>query len=158
MNFDSILGSTFTPITNRYIDISINPTSGRVVRQSVARGILRPDIVFAVDDLGSFLGTPNISRRTTTAGWFNSAALNTAVSGSLEGPGVIAPGIVIYFSDILPYTFNVPGGTDFDGGVPRAWGSFDGTDRPPVVYPVFQHPLVPQLSLEYLRSLATQRK
>lgn len=158
VNFDSILGTTFTPITNRYVDTFINPTNGRVVRQKVARAILRPDIIFAVEDADTALEVPFLYDRTTTATWNNNAALNTSIAGRIGGPGIIPPGLEITFSDVLPYTLGEPGSLDSDFPVPVAWGSFDGTDRTPVVYPVFQHPLFPELSLDYLRSLATQRR
>ncbi len=157
VNFDSILGTTFTPITNRYVDTFINPTNGRIVRQQVARAILRPDIIFAVEDVDTVLEEPFLYFRNTTAGWNNNAALNSAIAGRIGGPGVIPPGIVITFNDVLPYTLGEPGSLDSDFPVPIAWGSFDGTDRTPVVYPVFQHPLFPDLSLDYLRNLATHR-
>ena len=160
VNFDSILGTTFTPITNRYTDFFINPTNGRIVRQRVARAILRPDIIFALNDLDTSFEVPFFAFRTDTSGWSNNAAINTAIVGgnNLGGPGTITPGIVIGFSDLLPFFLNVPGGLDSDFPVPVTWGSFDASDRPPVVYPIFQHPLLPELSLEYLQSLATRRR
>ncbi len=154
VNFDSILGSTFTPITNRYTDTFINPTNGRVVRQKVARAILRPDIIFTAQDLGIILGIPVFSGRSSTANWSNNAAINTAIVGTAAGgPGVITPGIIIAFSNVLPYFDAEPGGLDSDFPIPLAWGSFDGTDQPPVVYPVFG-----DVTLDYLRNIATTRR
>jgi hypothetical protein len=160
VNFDSILGTTFTPITNRYTDTFINTTNGRLVKQKVARAILLPDIVFAVNDLDTVFEVPVFARRTDTSSWSNNAAINTAITGqqNLAGPGTITPSIVIAFSDLLPFFINVPGGLDSDFPLAVTWGSFDSSDRPPVVYPIFQHPLMPQLSLDYLRSLATKKK
>ena len=160
VNYDSILGTTFTPITNRYTDTFINTTNGRYIKQKVARAILQPDIVFALNDLDTTLAVPNGAFRTPTTGWSNNAAINTVITGlqNLAGPGTITPNIVIAFTDLVPFFLNVPGGLDSDAPIPLTWGSFDGSDRPPVVYPVFQHPLMPQLSLEYLQSLATRRK
>jgi len=159
VNFDSILGSTFTPITNRYTDLSINPTNGRIVKQKVARAILQPDIIFSLNDIGTVFEVPVFAFRTPTANWSNNVAINTGtILGNLAGPGTITPGIVISFTDLVPFYLNVPGGLDIDFPTPITWGSFDGSDRPPVVYPIFQHPLMPQLSLQYLQSLATKRK
>jgi hypothetical protein len=158
VNFDSIIGSTFTPITNRYTDLYFNPTNGRTVKQKVSRVILRPDIVFAAGDIGTIQEVPWEVSRTGTAGWSNNAALNSFVPGlNLGGPGVITPGIDVIFSDLLPFFFAISDGLDSDFPVPITWGSFDGSNRAPVVYPIFQHPLMPQLSLEYLRSLAARR-
>jgi hypothetical protein len=159
VNYDSILGTTFTPITNRYTDTFINATNGRLVKQKVARAILGPDILFALNDLGTVFEVPSLAFRSSTAGWSNNAAINTSTVGfDLAGPGTITPNILIGFTDLVPFYLNVPGGLDIDFPFPLTWGSFDASDRPPVVYPIFQHPLMPQLSLEYLQSLATRRK
>src|SRR4029453_1294328 len=130
-------------------------TNGRLVRQQVSRAILIPDIIFAGNDLDTVFEFPNLATRTDTTGWSNNATLNTALIGinNLGGPGTITPGITIRFTDLVPFFINIPGGTDADFPVPTTWGSFDGSDRPPVVYPIFQHPLMPELSLEYLQSL-----
>ena len=161
VNYDSLLSSTFTPITNRYRDSYLDPKTGRIRSQQVERVIRQPDILFAVDDLGTFQNTarPVLNFRTTTAGWSNNVALNSAVRGTgLGGPGVITPGIVIVFSDLVPYFLNdVPGTGELDGFGGFIWGSFDGSTKPPVVFPAFSHPLLPQLSLQYLQSIALHR-
>ena len=60
--------------------------------------------------------------------------------------------MVITFSDLVPYWINfVPLTSDVDA-LPTLWGSFDGSGNPPVVYPAFQHPLKPELSLSYLQN------
>jgi hypothetical protein len=164
VNFDSILGTAFTPITNRYTDLFINTTNGRVVKQKVARAILAPDIIFAVNDLDTVFEVPVFAFRTSTLQWSNNAAINTDIigfgvpGGNLGGPGVIAPNMVILFTDLLPFFLNAPGGMDSDFPLAITWGSFDGSDRPPIIYPIFQHPLLPELSLEYLQSLSTRPK
>ena len=147
-----LLGTNFTPITLRYTDRFINPTNGRAGRQSVERLVLQPDIVFGVRDLGLQFEVPVLASRTSTAGWTNNAALNSVLGPvGLGGPGTINPGIAIVFSDMSPYFLNlIEGGQDIDGFGPILWGSFDGSDRPPVVYPQF---LNGQPSLQYLRSV-----
>jgi len=163
VNFDSLLGSTFTILTNRYKDTFIS-AAGRVVSQRAERVSFQPDIVFAVGDLGTdgILALPFLTRRSSANGWSNNIALNTSVPGgalALGGPGVITPGILITFSDLVPYFANdVPGDQDSTGARGILWGSFDGTTQPPVVYPAFAHPLFPNLSLQYLQSLALRRK
>jgi hypothetical protein len=161
VNYDSLLGTTFTPVTHRYTDRYVNATTGRIAQQRVQRTITQPDILFAVGDLGTFpiTATPILSRRTDTTGWSNNVALNTQIPNSplsfLGGPGVITPGIFIRYSDLVPYFINdVPGGQDIDAFRGSIWGSFDGSDRPPVVYPVFAHPLLPNLSLQFLQNVA----
>ncbi len=156
----AVLGTNFNPITLRYTDRFINPTTGRIVKQPVERLVLRPDIIFSVRDLGLAANSPAPfpSSRTTTDGWINNAALNSFLGADgLGGPGTIVPGIEINFSDLVPYWFNFDEGTG-DAAVPDfIWGSFDGTTRAPVVYPVYQDPRQPELSLEYLQEVVLRR-
>ena len=151
----ALLGTNFSPITLRYTDRFINPINGRMVKQSVERVVLEPDIVFSVRDLGLGTVAPVTGRRTETSGWINNAALNSYPDAQgLGGPGTIVPGIEISFSDLLPYFLN-EGDLSGDSSATRGliWGSFDGTTRPPVVYPVYQDPRLPELSLEYLQEV-----
>ena len=155
----NLLGTNFVPVTLRYTDRFINPTNGRVVKQPVERLVFQPDIIFTVRDLGTVFEVPVLSARTDTSGWTNNAALNSFIGvNGLGGPGTIIPPVVISFSDMVPFFLNaIAGGQDLDAFGPVLWGSFDGTDRPPVVYPVFQHPLAPDLSLDYLRNVVLRR-
>jgi hypothetical protein len=158
VSYDSLLGTTFTPITTRYTDRYVHPTTGRIVQQRAQRVVQQPDFLFAVDDLGTspITALPFTYFATGADGWSNNVALNTQVIGAaLGGPGVITPGNLIVFSDLIPFFANdVPGGQDADSFPSLIWGSFDGSDRPPVVYPVFTHPLLPNLSLQFLQSIA----
>ncbi len=66
--------------------------------------------------------------------------------------------MVISFSDLLPFLVNFAADeTETNASPPILWGSFDGSDRPPVVYPAFPEPRAPQLSLEYLRDVVLRR-
>jgi hypothetical protein len=149
-----LAGTNFTPITLRFTDRFItNFTTYRISRQPVERLVLQPDIIFAVRDLGTVFEVPVRSLRSGTANWTNNAALNSLSPLGLGGPGTINPPVVITFSDMVPYFLNLAA---LEGDVESAlltsglWGSFDGTDRPPVIYPVYS-----DLSLEDLRDLAT---
>jgi hypothetical protein len=147
-----LLGTNFTPITLRYTDRYMNPTNGRIVKQKVERLVLAPDIIFAVRDLGTIFEIPVRSARTDTSNWTNNAALNSFVGPQgLGGPGTINPTVVITYGDMLPYFLNLAVGEgDIDAAFASGlWGSFDGTDRPPVIFPVYSG-----LSLEDLRSIA----
>lgn len=134
--YDSLLGQTFTTITNRYMDTTIS--NSRPVIQPVERIITQPDILFLASDLGLTAGfAPNLIRRTSTASWINNDAINgNALQG---GPGVIPPRVEIYFTDILPFFVNsAPGfflGEPFGGSI--LWGSFDGTTNAPIIYPAY---------------------
>jgi len=150
----SMLGTNFTPITLRFTDRFItNYTTYRVVKQPVERLVLQPDIIFTVRDLGTVFEIPVRSVRSGTANWTNNAALNSISPIGLGGPGTINPPVVISFSDMVPYFLNLAAGEgDAESALLTSglWGSFDGTDRPPVVYPVYS-----AISLEDLRNIAT---
>lgn len=153
----ALLGTNFSPITLRYTDKFINPTNGRVVKQAVERLVIRPDIIFSVRDLGVPNNgvVPFVATRTGTTGWINNAALNSFYGPEgLGGPGTIAPGIEITITDLYPYWGNSGNGSgEADGFRDFIWGSFDGTTRPPVVYPNYPDPVVPGFSLEYIRDV-----
>lgn len=155
-----LFGTNFNPITLRYTDRFINSTNGRIVKQPVERLVLVPDIIFDVRHLGNVLDTPISWGATTTAGWSNNAALRSIFGGvGLGGPGTITPPINITFSDMVPYWFNLAAGEqDIDAFPAFVWGSFDGTARTPVAYPVFQHPLFPEFSLEYIQDVVLRRR
>ena len=149
----SVFGTNFTPITLRYTDRYVS-TNARVVKQPVERLLLQPDILFQVRNLGTVLDIPVFSRRTTTANWVNNAALNSYYDGDgMGGPGTIFPPVVISFSDQVPYLVNLePGETDLEAFTGFVWGSFDGTTRPPVVYPQDS-----RMSLEFLQDVVLRR-
>jgi hypothetical protein len=145
VDFDSLIGQSFVPVTNIYTDVYIS--NGVFFAQKVQRVMTAPDIVFRAFDLGlsGNPAFPNQTRRTATAGWNNNDAINGRAPQG--GPGVITPPITIDFTDIYPFFVNDTG--DFiGGGLPDlndlnafpggAWGSFDGTTNAPIVYPEFQ--------------------
>ncbi len=141
-----LIGTNFTPITLRYTDRFItNFTTFRVVKQPVERLVLQPDIIFAVRDLGNVFEIPVRSGRSGTGNWTNNAAINSFLGPQgLGGPGTINPPVVITFSDMVPYFLNLAAGEgDLESALLTSglWGSFDGTDRPPVVYPVYPNPM-----------------
>jgi hypothetical protein len=141
--YDSLLGTTFTPVTNAYTDVLVS-TNQQFVVQPLLRAITQPDIVFSAGDLGFVaLGlSPVISTRTDTANWIDNDALNGAdeVGAFARGPGVITPQIIISFTDQLPALVSsdnaflgTPDTEDLSFNV-GYWGSFDGSTNPPVIY------------------------
>ena len=61
--------------------------------------------------------------------------------------------VVISFSDMVPYYFNfAEGETDLEAFSFGIWGSFDGSTRPPVAFPIYQ-----SLTLEYLQDVVLRR-
>jgi hypothetical protein len=150
VNFDSLIGNAFTPITNQFTDTII--TNSRPVSQVVRRIIRQPDILFVAEDLG-LVGNlvPVLTRRSTTTNWVSHAAVN-GVGGEM-GPGVITPPIRLLFTTQLPYFAHFANQfssfLDFDPTFSNrsvVWGSFDGTTNAPVVYPDF-------LSIQLLENL-----
>ena len=136
-NFDSLIGNFFLPVTNQYTDTVIS--NSRPVLQSLRRVVTFPDILFSCEDLGVVQGIPVLRNRSTTAGWQNNAALNTFGFGTGGGPGVITPGVLIAFSNRLPYIFaSDPGDVGDDETINSGvWGSFDENSEEPVLYPTY---------------------
>lgn len=134
VDFDSIIGSVFTPITNFFTDTVI--TNGIKIKRTVRLRATQPDILFVAEDLGlTDDGYPVTSRRTDTGNWQNNTALNRAGSGS--GPGNIFGPISLRFSNIGAWQLNETPSSLTEASSYRgfAWGSFDGSTNAPVVYP-----------------------
>ncbi len=157
--FDSLLGQTFTPITNYYSDVVVSSNYTMVV-QRVARGITQPDFLFVAEDLGLTQDpiSPVLTFRSGTGAWVNNDGLNGSDEQALsQGPGVIPPAIRISFSDQLPIFANttqsafldeVPGESTATGN--GLWGYFDGSTNAPVVFPVYRNISIQQLRSEIL--------
>lgn len=142
--------STFTPFTIQYTDRYIDPITFKKVSRPVERLVLQPDIIFRVTDLGTVQEVPVTASRTGTANWVNNATNNFSFPLGMGGPGVISPPVVITYGNMVPYFLNLAAG---DGDIEHfpgfIWGSFDGTDTPPVVYPI--SPTTQPLTLSDLR-------
>ena len=132
VNYDSLVGQTFIPVTNLFTDTSIS--NGLPVLQPVQRVITQPDILFLAGDLGvSTDPLPILTSRTGTGNWENNDAINGSLTQS--GPGVIRPQVRISFSDQLPFFIDIaPSQFGFLFGN-IFWGSFDGSDNPPIIFP-----------------------
>ena len=135
-NFDSLLGQAFQSVTNDYSDPYV--VNSRVVSQRVRRVINRPDIFFTAQDLGFNNGSPALITRTD--GKVSNGGINGTING--PGPGVVRGQILINFTTVLPLHFHQrgpgdPPPTEFDAltATVGAWGSFDGSDTPPIVFP-----------------------
>jgi hypothetical protein len=136
--FDNLLGNTFTPVTVRWTDRFF--ANGRINSQGVARVVTQPDIVFSAGDTGVGVLFPTIFDRTTTAGWTNMATMNGGSAGSLGGPGVINPPILMMFNDQWPVFQNSDPGNQLENPFGQSiwlYGSFDGSTNPPVLYPQY---------------------
>lgn len=155
VQYDSLLGNTFTPVTNRYYDYVI--ITNKVVRQEVQRAITAPDIVFLADHLGlvdvvvggTVTSEPALVARTDTAAWINNDALNGLTTE--WGPGVISPpggggagtnaatgSIALTFtSDLGGYLNQNPGymSEQWTYASFWRWASYDQTTNMPILYP-----------------------
>ena len=139
VNYDSLIGAGFVPVTNTYSDTVI--TNGQKVAQTLSRVITQPDILFLAFDLGVAANlVPVLASRTDTSGWINSDAINGQAAQG--GPGVIQGQVRLSFSDKLPYYINdstedpPEEGTGFKSFI---WGSFDGSTNTPTIYPLYQN-------------------
>ncbi|MDX1952135.1 MAG: hypothetical protein SFY81_08105 [Verrucomicrobiota bacterium] len=134
-NTNDILNENFITITNDYT-VSIL-TNGTFVPQRFRRVSTGPDILFSARDLGTFtdIAQPVSISRTDTSGWINNGAQGQG--GQAAGPGIITPQVTITFNKVGPGYFNIFPGfiTEADAQRTFTWGSFDGSSRPPIVYP-----------------------
>lgn len=153
VKYDSLVSQLFVPITNSYTDTVI--VNSRVVKQSLARGVTQPDLLFVAEDAGLIFNLVPVSgTRTATAAWQNNDALNGndgTAGDQFGGPGVITPTIRLSFSDQFPYWLNnspdfLNGGDDLPASA--VWGSFDENTEVPVIYPLWLN-----LTLEDLQRL-----
>lgn len=143
VNFDGLVGSTFTP-TNMffsnifYMDMSstTNPYA-QLDSTMIRRQINWPDIIFSAADLGTDSGATSPNNT-----WLNHSADNrVGTSGELAGPGVIVPGGDLEtYTTLLDVWLNQYGGPaalfEQENGRYNLWASFDGTTNDPVIYPI----------------------
>ena len=139
-DFDSLLGQTWTPVTNTYHITMV--TNNVPIVQTFYRVATRPDILFTAADL-----TPGPAAVPAA----NAVARTSPHFGpdQLPGPGIIQPLIQFTFNKVGPVflnegpfflggeitTIGVAGFTQTNSALEFMWGSFDGTTNPPVVYP-----------------------
>ena len=153
-NFDSLLGQAFQSVTNDYSDPYV--VNSKLVSQRVRRVINRTDIIFTAQDLGFNNGTATPAFINRTDGKVSNGAINGTINS--VGPGVIRGQILINFTTVLPLRYHQrgpgdppPTGFDFLSLAFGAWGSFDGSDTPPIVFP-------DGLSISDLENLVLQGK
>jgi hypothetical protein len=144
LEYDSVLGGFFNPITNTYNESVI--IGGRSVAQGIQRVLQVPDILFDGADLQGGDTTDGVF----TAGYVNIAwDNNDAINGLAgnDGPGTVSAssgggaGFIVTLNTVGPIWGNTwPSRLSEDGAFqPNTyllWGSFDGSTNAPVVYPV----------------------
>ncbi len=131
-DFDSLLGQSWTPVTNTYHLTAV--TNGAPVVQTLFRTTTQPDILFTAGDLTAGPAAPlAISDFGRSNPRFNTTTAGTA------GPGTINLPILITMNTVGPIfanagtSFLIP--TDATQTPVFVWGSFDGTTNDPVIYP-----------------------
>jgi hypothetical protein len=142
-DYDSLLGTAWTPATNYYQLTAIS--NGVPIVEHFRRTLTVPDIILsaanlAVGPAAALLYDPSVTRTTPH---FNV----TQVPANQGGPGTITPeGINFVYNSSQPIyiiggnpstSFVYPGSTFGQIlAVPEfQWGSFDGTTNNPIVYP-----------------------
>lgn len=140
--YDSIIGQIFNPFVSSYNETIV--LSSRQVTRRVTRLVSQPDILFTAKDLGTDQGVPIVVASTTPQAWINNGALNThgTIGGGGDTPTPVGPGVVsapneISFTSLYPVYFNFNPGDITESAPFGAWGSFDASPTPPVVYPLY---------------------
>ena len=135
---DGTIQGNFTSVTNTYRASYI--TNGMTITSTFQRISTLPDILFSAADLGVNNGTSPV-RLTRSPSFLDNSALNS--QANLAGPGNIVPTVNISFSKVGPGVLNeFPGFvteesalTSLSGNGLFVWGSFDGSTKPPIIYP-----------------------
>jgi hypothetical protein len=127
--YDGLLGQFFTPYTNQFTDYYVS--NNAAVLQQLERVVAEPDILFLAGNGQELVGHAQVNRTGTTNWW------RSPVTPGGAGPGLIRPPIKLTFSKpakVVTTEDISPGSVGFGRG--SAWGSFDQSTNPPVVYPL----------------------
>ena len=144
----------FQVLTNFFTDSYVRV--GQIAQQQLARVVDKPDFLFVVDDTGRDKPQTPLVVRSDASEWINNAGLNA--SGSLAGPGIIAPPVKITFHRMGGYVVTQDATAEKGGEyISARWGSFDQTTNWPMAYPDFPagtaEPLSVRLRLNNNQSL-----
>jgi len=133
-DFDSLIGSFFSPVTNTYTHTII--TNSTPFQQLIVRTVTQPDILITAEDLTT--ESPTVAGFTFGAFQRNLPFSTNSLPG-LFGPGTIEnqPNVELSFNKVGPLFLNfTPFNLDEITQLPLlTWGSFDGSTNAPVVYP-----------------------
>ena len=140
VDFDSLLGFGFAGVTNTWTDRYVAPSSqtATIQQQTLARSIVRPDIIISARDLGLAANLP-IEITRVTGNYVNHDGIN-GLAGQ-NGPGVLTVPfqLRVDFTTQFPYYIDGPRligpppiGGGFGGGFGNlqysgVWGWFDDT-------------------------------
>lgn len=135
-DFDSLLGQTWSPITNSYTLTAVS--NNAPVVQTLFRAVNTPDILITAQDLAGGPGPPLIIDPV----YARSISFNSNNVGlGLAGPGIIQPSVQITLNKVGPSFANGFNSNFFlpfnetSQSLVFQFGSFDGTTNDPIVYP-----------------------
>jgi hypothetical protein len=131
VNLDPVLRQNARQASVTYPEV-VN-SNGIVIRQVVSRLIARPEILISARDLGVTDNYVPIAFQFTPVTFQNTGA---TLDADAEGPGNIEPLSGYTFSKLGVYSLQF-GNTDEQDGQPgNIWGSFDGSTKAPILYPI----------------------
>jgi hypothetical protein len=142
-SLDPLTEAFIQPVTNTYTMVWFNPTNSQLGVRRFQRIVTQPDILFAAEDLA----TPahGVAQIGVTLGTRNVNFDIANIQPGLAGPGVIDPPTLITFNEVGDIfgngslALNVLSTNGFlselTQGSILAWGSFNASTNPPIVYP-----------------------
>jgi hypothetical protein len=131
VNLDPVLRQNARQASVTYPEV-VN-SNGVVIRQIVSRFIARPEILISARDLGVVDNYAPVAFEFSPVTFQNNGA---TLDADAEGPGNIEPVSSYTFSKLGVYSLHI-GNTDEQDGQPgNIWGSFDGSTKAPILYPI----------------------
>jgi hypothetical protein len=131
VNLDPVLRQNARQASVTYPEV-VN-SNGIVIRQVVSRFIARPEILISARDLGVADNYAPVAFEFSPVTFQNNGA---TLDADAEGPGNIEPVSSYTFSKLGVYSLHF-GNTDEQDGQPgNIWGSFDGSTKAPILYPI----------------------
>lgn len=131
-SLDPLTDAFIQPITNTYTMVWFNPTNSQLGVRRFQRILTQPDILLTAGDLTSPSGAPEIGPNEA----LRSISFDTGnILTNLSGPGTINSEMIIEFNEVGNLFFNTAFGDQLTQVGLLAWGSFDASTNPPIVYP-----------------------
>jgi hypothetical protein len=131
VNLDPVLRQNARQASVTYPEV-VN-SNGVVIRQIVSRFIARPEILISARNLDLADNYAPVAFEFSPVTFQNNGA---TLDADAEGPGNIEPVSSYTFSKLGVYSLHI-GNTDEQDGQPgNIWGSFDGSTKAPILYPI----------------------
>jgi hypothetical protein len=130
-DFDSLLGTLWTPVTNTYKEVEI--IGGVVQTNSYIRVVTRPDVLLSTEDVLIGPASVGFIHGETIVGYSYDTSHQQGTHP--VGPGVLNPANSITLDTQGSFYLIEPGPYATPQLFPMIWGSFDGSTNAPIVYP-----------------------